>query len=416
VQYRQVILAAATFLLLALAGYWLASPGNRHDQPLPADLDPTAVASPADTPPEKPSLKPLLEDLTSTDPALKSAALQELAHLPPDRRNDLRASAQKTLLPELSALLLQRASDMDDEIALNPPPVSLHVHGAVIDEVVFRLATATGTDIQAHRTIAGRNVFSLDAVDKPFWEIIAALHRQFPLKIVGGYDTITIGLDTTIRVMPLTCVRGPFIMFGRYVDANDRFYFDFAADPRTPLVGCLFKWSVVDDTGMEFPLPNGESNHPAGDLFAPRNGNQTDGSVSVKPFHDANLGRTIVAYKVHARLGVGLQNLRGQATGIEISPTRTFPKNAATLPVGNAIVAYQISDFTFPREIHSTQFDISVKRGNANAYETHRFLDSLGKPIIAAAGLNGLPPYTLQIRVPQKIEYFDVDFELKPAN
>ncbi len=123
----------------------------------------------------------LLEDLASSEPAVHARGIMTLNSATTLEREALRVLAGKATEPAV-AEVKRRLAELDEEAALDPPPISLRVKDATLSEVTFALSKATGETINfPSMATEDPGGFTLAAKDEPFWKVIGELNRQHPL-------------------------------------------------------------------------------------------------------------------------------------------------------------------------------------------------------------------------------------------
>ena len=169
-----------------------------------------APASRPAPPRDEDAWKTLLAKLASADQAVRVGAQNQLDAATRKDLPVLRRLAATISDAGIAPRLALRVAALEEEVALNPEPISLHVEDAPLSEVVDKLAQATGAKILLAPSSDSRlnYRFSLDVHDKPFWEIAGLLSRQHTLCFTSGvgdelrmYEA-TVGTTQAIVGMP----------------------------------------------------------------------------------------------------------------------------------------------------------------------------------------------------------------------
>ena len=163
------------------------------------------------------ALDTLTRDLGSADDHTRNAAQELLARVPYQKRAWLRQQAEATSAPEARAALEKRLGEIEEMLATNPPPISLHVKQVTLLNVVDALNQEMGT----HLTYESRGetpdgTYTLDVTDQPFWEVMTALDRQRPFRFDESYGEISLTDGREFHREPgmsRHMIAGPFFMF-----------------------------------------------------------------------------------------------------------------------------------------------------------------------------------------------------------
>ncbi len=109
----------------------------------------------------------------------REATQLELEKIGYESRETLAKMAEAQTDPEVKARLLARVEQIDEQLALDPPPISLHVKNAKPADLALALGKALGQKLTANPAL--NTPYTLDVDNVPFWEAYAALSRQTPL-------------------------------------------------------------------------------------------------------------------------------------------------------------------------------------------------------------------------------------------
>ena len=129
--------------------------------------------------------KGLEERLGSADAGVKAGAITELAQVPWQGRGRLQQMLDRSGDDTVKAALEARLEGIEEQLATDPPPISLEVHAAHLPEVVRALQAATGVTMRAWPPEENQSaaVYTLVAKEQPFWDIFTALSAQHPLMV-----------------------------------------------------------------------------------------------------------------------------------------------------------------------------------------------------------------------------------------
>jgi hypothetical protein len=241
------------------------APGARVPASAPA-APPTAAEAPATIPAEDLARwQPTVTKLASEDFAERQAAQKELDKARMRDRPTLKALAEAATDAEVKARLLKRYEDIEEEAATNPPPISIDVKDAPLSTVVDALNKEMGVHFNSYNN--GNGLYTLKAVDEPFWDVFMKLSQQSELmiqpyqglQIMQSRPGIHVGLRSgSFLFIPQTVNYQQSVDLQR--DAGQQvqpptlsFTWAVAVDPRIKVASYSpdSLVSVVDDTGTE---------------------------------------------------------------------------------------------------------------------------------------------------------------------
>jgi hypothetical protein len=225
-----------------------------------------AAAQPATVPAEDLARwQPIVAKLASEDFAQRQQAQKELDKARMKDRPTLKALAEAATDAEVKARLLKRYEDIEEEAATNPPPISIDVKDAPLSTVVDALNKEMGVHFSSYNN--GNGLYTLKAVDEPFWDVFMKLSQQSELMIQPYQGLQIMQSRPGIRVGQRS---GPFLFIPQNVsyqqsvdlqrDAGQQvqpptlsFTWAVAIDPRMKVASYSpdSLVSVVDDTGTE---------------------------------------------------------------------------------------------------------------------------------------------------------------------
>jgi len=362
--------------------------------------------------PEKVALRGMIDDLSSGDVVKRGAAEKMLAGLGLDRRGDLRVELERMLLPEVEQKVQARLAAMDREMALNPPPISLHVHGGDINAVAAELAMATGTDLGGYTGPFPSGQYTCDVDNKLFWEVVAPLNQQSGLIMFTSSNRYMLASAGPNTGMEHYDIKGPFIVYASQV-TSDYVQLTLAADPRTPLRGHQLRYAVVDTEGKVFEFPDTRPAAIADRMMPVMDRYLQRASVSLLRFHQASPGGTVAAIRVHAKLGIAMKTASLEIKDIEKNLNQ--PQS-----VGGATVTLTQFELRSPK---GYGFNFTCKRENEQMFSAYELINangavffsgnSLGGGGVGSSADAGPGPYTFRVNVVEELKTVNEEFELK---
>lgn len=157
---------------------------------------PAVATTGAASVPLDPFARDLLSRLNSADPAQREAAKKELADIAKvwQQADLLRQMAEVTGDKDMQGLIDQRLNELKAKQALadvmHLPPISLNVTGANLAQLATALNEALNPEVKLTATRSAAGNWTLEAKDKPFWEVFVALTQQRPLSFNGSAGQI----------------------------------------------------------------------------------------------------------------------------------------------------------------------------------------------------------------------------------
>lgn len=150
-------------------------------------------------------------------------ALDQLKAITYQQIDHLRRLEDETTNPRVKTDLEAHVIALQEQLAADPPPVSLHVKDAPMETIIADLGQAMAVNLAPFRRNPNvpPGTFTLDADRKPFWDVVQALNNQSPVVFLSdGIDHLALhddngGLHTAI-------VDGPFCVFA-YMRDNQAF-------------------------------------------------------------------------------------------------------------------------------------------------------------------------------------------------
>lgn len=223
---------------------------------------------------EAAQLQAIVTALGSESFAERERAQKELGKAGMKDREALKALAEAATDAEVKARLLNRYEQIEEDAALNPPPISIDVKDASLAEVAAALNKAMGERMSAagagFTTVdngPGGSTYTLKAVDEPFWDVFMKLSKQGEIQVQPYQGLQLIRSNTGIRrgvVSGPFCVYAQSLSYQRTVDlqkdvgeelqpASLMLSYGVAIDPRVQLIAYTTPVlsSVMDDAGNE---------------------------------------------------------------------------------------------------------------------------------------------------------------------
>ncbi|HVS70680.1 MAG TPA: hypothetical protein VHQ47_05435 [Phycisphaerae bacterium] len=134
--------------------------------------------------------KAAIEQLGSEDFATRKAGATALQKATWRNLDLLRKLGKSASDPEVKEQLLARVQQIEEDLAANPPPITLQLDNANFSEMVDALGKALDRPLQA---IGGRQggPYTIHAVDKPFAQVLRELNEHGSVAVQGrGYQVL----------------------------------------------------------------------------------------------------------------------------------------------------------------------------------------------------------------------------------
>jgi hypothetical protein len=139
----------------------------------------------------------LAQRLGNSDGPTRDNAMKELEKVTWHDLEILRTLAASASNPDVKARLAKRIAEIEEDLAVNPPGLTLDFKEASLADVTRELSNAMGIEFDANNPFGSRpgpmDVFSLTARERPFWEVFFALSRQHSLWYDDG-GTVHLGI------------------------------------------------------------------------------------------------------------------------------------------------------------------------------------------------------------------------------
>ena len=408
--------------------------------------DPTTAPSTATTQPladDSARWQGIAQQLGADDFAQRDAAQKQLETAGPAQLELLRRIAAETKNPEIEARLTIRIANIEDEIAVNPPPISLELNNATTADTADALSKALGVHIgpwPPQRFNGDRNRFMISAHNKPFWDVFIDLSRQHEITIrnMGSGIVLMAGSDQKMRN---AIILGPVVIVPQSVtrqrianlqnDPTDQlspetmnFASGVAIDPRLHIVKFALPefTSVVDNTGNVLFQQDKPSNQlqNIGGWFAPFL------PLNVLLHIPEKQGNRIASAK-------GLIHFVAQTKAATVEITDAEKHVGEDVAVGNR--KFNLTRFTVTQDANNTSIVLGLTsprtrlgpnpnrmRNQSGPVTTLSVLDSTGAVAFTGDATNGMGasvggnytgPYTLRFSTPTRTHEVSIPFELK---
>ncbi len=396
---------------------------------------PTRTTTPAATtaPAMDPFLQALQTRLNSTDPTERSAAQKEMTAIAeiwqhPEMLDKLAAATSD---PELRGLFQQRANLLRartaEKDAMNLPPISLTLHNAGFPELAAALNTALDTALFQSNTNGTPGNFTIDAQNKPFWEVFRTLQEQQPFSAQNSNGGLSLyGNPLGIHNF---AVSGPAMLYAMNVGYRRTVNLQTDAPPNigvTLSLGLMVDPRVVAERFTNFSITKAADELGHNLLQQPMNTN----GIFVQS-NTTNLG-----FGLPALVGMGKRlaltadaRIAIQTSFIEVAQDDVEHNLNKDMVLGNRII--RISAFTTSPNLIRVQWNVSrsaaatITLQDANAIIQYRALDANGKlvwsysipgnsgGVAAPLAPGSVAPYRLVARMTDKTQDINVHFDLQ---
>lgn len=237
-----------------------------------ASLSAAAGANPPTAPASQPDnarWQAIIKQLGADDFAVRSAAQKDLDQMTWRQLDFLRHAADTAADPEVKARLAARVVAIEEDQAINPPPISLELKDATTADVADAFSKILGLKLEVWPPHGnGQNfLYTLSAKEKPFWEVFMELARQHPLSLMDIGNQLNLSSQSG-QSWRTGMIVGPVAIFPQNITRqrvaniqadqgqeltpeSGTLYCQVVIDPRV----CLVKYSnpiftsIVDDVG-----------------------------------------------------------------------------------------------------------------------------------------------------------------------
>ncbi len=370
----------------------------------------------------------------------RKAAQKELDTLTYRQLDMLRQLAATATDDEVKSRLQTRISEIEEELAVSPPPISLDVQAATLNEVAAALGKSLGTPLEVWPPggSGGQRgmTWTLSVKEKPFWEVIGELEKQHgfgfqdfngSMRLVRQNDELRSGvISGGLAVFPQSITRSTTVNFQQETGGQvqpEQLSLNFMAilDPRVSVShGRPPELTrVADDLGNV--LYQQSENQSVWNCFG-QSSHMWNQSISLTI--PAKLGRNIASAQGQLRFIVQLASERMEVTDLDKKLNQPLKIGVQTVTLkqfepqpGNHEVRFQIQGppFMVPNtpgaEVDPARSPIRVA-----------FIDSNNKQIWSMelhGGTGGsfegdfVPPLKMVLSVPTKLKKVTIPFELK---
>jgi hypothetical protein len=342
----------------------------------------------------------VVKGLGSDEYSDREAAQKDLDRATFRDRDVLKKLAGDATDEEVKGRVLNRLEAIDEELALNPPPVTLEIKDAPLGVMALALGKALGTSVQTWPQNQLGNKYTLSAKEQPFWEVFRDLSRQHGLWL-QGYNGLQFNeqqpgmanpvITGSLAVFPMTITRSREVNFQRPGEETkvqpDRLEMSWTAalDPRVRVVSNakLEMQRVVDDAGNVLYENTGQSGMMWG-------GEMTVWQLSTSLDIPDKLGKKIVSAKGALTCTVAL----AEETLEVADPGKKLHQE---LSVGAKTVV--IDQFDVRPAEHQILFNVKMNQapvmqplnGNPRPQESVRvaFIDAMGRKIWSTMLMGG---------------------------
>jgi hypothetical protein len=219
----------------------------------------------------------VLRELGSADFAARDAGQQSLERARAADHDELARLAAGASDAEVKARLQARVTELEEEAATDPPPISMEVEDASCQEMLAALNKAVGGTIvvpkffgqRAMGRSPGDDHYTLKATKQSFWSVFLSLSNQheFGLSPQFGKGIVPEGTGVKAGIQ-----RGPFLFYVLSIEGKQHIdmqppsdvdvksltlEYGIAVDPRVQILASVQPelLSVVDDQGRELIPP-----------------------------------------------------------------------------------------------------------------------------------------------------------------
>ncbi len=429
--------AFATALILACVGL--------------AELAVVSVASSQGTPPRSAPLtaggddqvrrQAILQQLGASEFAERDAAQKQLDKMTWRDLDWLRQAARTVTDPEIQARLATRLAALEEEMAADPPPVSLELKGASYDVMVDALSRITGTRLDGGSMVipATENfTYTLSAHDEPFWQVFQKLSAQHEFSFVY-YDGSRLGrfgpgpgwqagtVVGPVAVFPLTIERQQVSQLQRdrskaIEPETMSLYYVVAVDPRVRIIDFIDCdiTDVIDSKGNVLRKAKFQKFVAGSRGFSQDETFEEHGvSLQIPP----DLGKTIASAKGQASFRVPLIQQKVDIADPETKGGQKFKLAGTTVTLKRFALQGDKPALTGVEMELEGKENADARPGYAEPAVAYVVTDATGSTIcngtfreqgsVKASEGHFLGPVVLHLSIPTKIKEVTASFELK---
>jgi hypothetical protein len=194
----------------------------------------------------------ILVGLADEDFQVRAGAQKQLEQISWQNLDSLRQLAVGTSDPEVKSRLASRVAAIEDELAMNPAPLSVNLKDSSLYQVCTALRAA-GLIVDSAPARPDEPLYSLDAKNLSFAALIQQLNTQHPLEISGGYGAPTLSPTPPSRQIFFT---PQAMLMNRWISPvggagapGNRYVMSLGVliDPRVMIAGCVAQFDRAED-------------------------------------------------------------------------------------------------------------------------------------------------------------------------
>jgi hypothetical protein len=381
----------------------------------------------------------LLARLGSAEFEVREKAQQDLGKVDYRQRDTIKRLMDAADDEEVRSRLEKRLEEIADQLAIDPPPISLNIKDASLGQTTAALSKALNVPLGCWppQEQMGFNPdrFTLQVTDKPFWDIFNDLSRQHGLQFqnygndglrlsIGGSPWQCVVRSGGFAIIPQSATRSASVNYqnpaGQEI-GHETMNFNclIMADPRIKIVRYAEPQftEVTDDAGNALLQRNNNPNR-----YWNSSRSQSYWNVYANLNVPQNLGKKIASAR-----GVAYFEVQLAAETVEVADFET--KFQTPVAIGGRTLTFS--------KFEIKQGSINLECSLSNAPRPMRFfpgqdnveplsvemrlVDANGKSIVytLSGGMSGgwgggyTSPIKLQVSIPTKTKQFTVPFELK---
>jgi hypothetical protein len=384
-----------------------------------------------------PHWREVLKGLGSAEHSEREAAKKELDRASYRDRETLVRLADGVTDAEIKGRIMSRVDAIDEEVALNPPPITLEMKNALLGDVALELGKQLGAKMEAwpdSRFGPRDKWYTLTAKDTPFWEVFMALSKQHGIhlqgyngfqmnqqepglpngKIFGGMAvfplSITRSKASNLQEREGNQVGGEMLNFGWLVAIDPRIKCQQASQPEMT--------EVTDDAGNVLYKRNGEnrSGYWGGNSPCVWQSNTT---LAIPE----KIGKKIVSAKGELKLVAIVKSEKLVVSDVEKKRGKSVQVGGQTIVINQFDVGENQINFNVTRKQGAVgRIMAGLGSGDQGSVQM-TFIDSAGRQLWTTTlqgssgggvGVNAVtPPVKIEFSVATKTKKVTLPFELK---
>ncbi len=410
-----VVAGACGFVQTGQGGTPEANPHNRGI--LLPKPEPDNVRAP------QPQWTELIKRLGAEAFSEREAAQRDLDKVGYENRALLFNLAQQQIDPEVKSRLMERVDQIDEQLATDPPPISIRLNNATQDTVINDLNHALGVNLVSQG--GGDLRFRLNMENASFWDVYAALNRQHPLTLkladnagpvlsqsIHAYDRHG-GFVAYASAIVFTRTVDPQALPDQRVVSRLTLSYAIAADPR---IKVLQVWSpslhqVLDENGVFWLRDNTPAQAINRGALAQQNfwPSSVDLAIPEKPGKKLSLkGEARFVVQV-SEMQFQMENLEKHANEVINVGRQTITATNLSFNANSVKMSFRVGtpgNSTDPSYVHLAVLEAGDRQMWNSALSGNGIIS--GDVAGAHAG-----PFKLVVSVPDKIKTIVMPFELK---